>query len=160
MVRVNLPSASGLTQQSLANQIELHVNQIKRYEAGTAQPTLETLVRLDELVFSEDERGPSEGFRMQFEALRQFNEREKLVAKELLDSLILGFQGHPNKFTLNLLNAGLALSQAGPNQILLEISLTELLPNGNYLPPYSDLAANACLGLQHRPLFGPSHLMP
>jgi transcriptional regulator with XRE-family HTH domain len=97
----------GLTQQSLADRIELHVNQIKRYEAGTAQPTLETLVRLakalhvtlDELVFSEDERGPSEDFRMQFEALRQFNEREKLVAKELLDSLIL-------KHTANQLSAG------------------------------------------------------
>ena len=97
----------GLTQQGLADQIELHVNQIKRYEAGTAQPTLETLVRLakalhvtlDELVFSDDERGPSEDFRMQFEALRQFNEREKLVAKELLDSLIL-------KHTANQLSAG------------------------------------------------------
>ena len=96
----------GLTQQGLADRIELHVNQIKRYEAGTAQPTLETLVRLakalhvtlDELVFSDDERGPSEDFRMQFEALREFNEREKLVAKELLDSLIL-------KHTANHLSA-------------------------------------------------------
>jgi transcriptional regulator with XRE-family HTH domain len=97
----------GLTQQALSDQIELHVNQIKRYEAGTAQPTLETLIRLakalhvtlDELVFNEDERGPGEDFRMQFEALRQFNEREKLVAKELLDSLIL-------KHTANQLTAG------------------------------------------------------
>ena len=87
----------GMTQQSLADQIELHVNQIKRYEAGTAQPTLETLVRLasalhatlDELVFSEEERGPSEDFRMQFEALRQFSDKEKMIARELLDSLIL-----------------------------------------------------------------------
>jgi transcriptional regulator with XRE-family HTH domain len=87
----------GLTQQGLADQIELHVNQIKRYEAGTAQPTLETLVRLakalhvtlDELVFADDERGPNEDFKMQFEALSQFDEREKMVAKELLDSLIL-----------------------------------------------------------------------
>ncbi|MCH2074356.1 MAG: helix-turn-helix transcriptional regulator [Puniceicoccaceae bacterium] len=87
----------GFTQQGIADEIDLHVNQIKRYEANTAQPTLETLVRLakalhvtlDELVFSEETRGPSDDFRMQFEALRQFDEQEKLVARELLDSLIL-----------------------------------------------------------------------
>jgi len=87
----------GFTQQGLADAITLHVNQIKRYEADTAQPTLETLVRLaealhvtlDELVFSEDTRGPSDEFRMQFEALTKFDDHEKLVAKELLDSLIL-----------------------------------------------------------------------
>ena len=97
----------GLTQQGLSDQINLHVNQIKRYEAGTAQPTLETLVRLakalhttlDELVFDDDERGPSEDFRMQFEALHQFNDREKLIARELLDSLIL-------KHAANQLSAG------------------------------------------------------
>lgn len=87
----------GFTQQVLAEQTSIHVNQIKRYEGGTAQPTLDTLVRLakvlhvtlDELVFDEKERGPSENFRMQFEALCQFNQREKQIAKELLDSLIL-----------------------------------------------------------------------
>ena len=87
----------GFTQQKLADEIQLHVNQIKRYEANAAQPTLETLVRLakalhvtlDELVFSEDNRGPSDDFRMQFEALTQFDDQEKLVARELLDSLIL-----------------------------------------------------------------------
>jgi transcriptional regulator with XRE-family HTH domain len=94
---ITLRNARGLTQQALADAIDLHVNQIKRYEAGTAQPTLETLVRLakalhvtlDELVFNDDDRGPSEDFRMQFEALSQFDDKEKLIAKELLDSLIL-----------------------------------------------------------------------
>jgi len=87
----------GFTQQGIADAIDLHVNQIKRYEANTAQPTLDTLVRLakalhvtlDELVFSEETRGPSDEFRMQFEALTQFDDHEKLVARELLDSLIL-----------------------------------------------------------------------
>lgn len=94
---VSLRNTRGLTQQALANAVELHVNQIKRYEAGTAQPTLETLVRLakalhvslDTLVFNDDDRGPSEDFKMQFEAINQFNDREKLITKELLDSLIL-----------------------------------------------------------------------
>ena len=94
---VSLRNTRGLTQQALANAVELHVNQIKRYEAGTAQPTLETLVRLakalhvslDTLVFNDDDRGPSDDFKMQFEAINQFNDREKLITKELLDSLIL-----------------------------------------------------------------------
>ena len=87
----------GLTQQSLADAIDLHVNQIKRYEAGTAQPTLETLVRLakalhttlDDLVFGEDQRGPHDDLRLQFEALSQFDEEERKIAKALLESLIL-----------------------------------------------------------------------
>ena len=86
-----------LTQQGIADKIELHVNQIKRYEAGTALPTLDTLVRLakalhvtlDELVFNEQERSPSDDFRVQFEALSQFNDKDKVIAKELLDILIL-----------------------------------------------------------------------
>ncbi|WP_444911142.1 helix-turn-helix domain-containing protein [Microbulbifer sp. PAAF003] len=87
----------GLTQQALANAIDLHVNQIKRYEAGTAQPTLDTLVRLakelhttlDDLVFGEDHRSPSDDLRLQFEALSQFDEEERKIAKALLESLIL-----------------------------------------------------------------------
>jgi len=87
----------GLTQQSLASAIDLHVNQIKRYEAGTAQPTLETLVRLTkelnttlgDLVFAEDHRSPGDDLKLQFEALSQFDESERMVVKELLESQIL-----------------------------------------------------------------------
>lgn len=94
---ITLRKERGLTQQALATAIDLHVNQIKRYEAGTAQPTLETLVRLakelhttlDDLVFGEDQRGPSDDLRLQFEALSQFDEEERRIAKALLESLIL-----------------------------------------------------------------------
>ena len=94
---VTLRKQLGLTQQALANAIGLHVNQIKRYEAGTAQPTLETLVRLakelhttlDDLVFGEDQRGPNDELRLQFEALTRFDGEDKKVAKAVLDSLIL-----------------------------------------------------------------------
>ena len=44
---------------------------------------------LDDLVFSEDERGPSEDLRLQFEAISQFDESEKLVARTVLEGLIL-----------------------------------------------------------------------
>jgi len=94
---IELRKSHGMTQQNLADTINLHVNQIKRYEGGTAQPTLDTLIRLakalhvtlDEAVFSEEERAPSEDFRMRFDALSQFTDEEKMIAKALLDSLIL-----------------------------------------------------------------------
>lgn len=94
---IELRKQRGLTQQGLADAIDLHVNQIKRYEAGTAQPTLDTLVRLakelhttlDDLVFGEDQRGPTDDLRLQFEALSQFNEEDRKVAKAVLESLIL-----------------------------------------------------------------------
>ena len=94
---VTLRKKHGLTQQALADAIELHVNQIKRYEAGTAQPTLETLVKLakelhttlDDLVFEDNERGPSDDLKLQFEALSQFDNEDKQVAKAVLESLIL-----------------------------------------------------------------------
>lgn len=94
---VSLRKERGYTQQALADEIDLHVNQIKRYEAGTAQPTLETLIRvakalhvsLDELVFDDSEREVKDEFKWQFEALAEFTDSEKAVAKELLDSLIL-----------------------------------------------------------------------
>ena len=85
-----------MTQQGLSDTAELHVNQIRRYEAGTAQPTLDALirlakvmhVRLDDLVFG-DERGPGEELALQFEAVSQFTEHEKQTVRELLEGMIL-----------------------------------------------------------------------
>ncbi len=86
-----------MTQQVLADLVGVHVVQIRRYEGGDAQPTLEVIRKLaialsvsaDVLVFDKDERGPGDDFRMQFEALGLFTTQEKMVAKQLLDSLIL-----------------------------------------------------------------------
>jgi transcriptional regulator with XRE-family HTH domain len=90
----------GFSQQRLADAVDLHVNQVRRYEAGTAQPTLDTLVSLakalhlsiDTLVFDENERGPSEEFRLQFEAVSQLPEGEQAVVREVLESLIIKYQ--------------------------------------------------------------------
>ena len=87
----------GLTQQQMSEVIGIHLSQVKRYESGDTQPSLEVLrkialalnVSADVLLFDGDERGPADDFRMQFEALNQFSPNEKAVAKELLDSLIL-----------------------------------------------------------------------
>ena len=87
----------GLTQQQMSEVIGIHLSQVKRYESGDTQPSLEVLRKIalalnisaDMLLFDGQERGPSDDFRMQFEALNQFSPNEKEVAKELLDSLIL-----------------------------------------------------------------------
>ena len=89
--------AQGLTQQELAGAAELHVNQIRRYEAGTAQPTLEALirlakvlhVRLDDLVFEEGERGPADDLALLFEAVNEFSEEEKQTVRTVLSGMVL-----------------------------------------------------------------------
>jgi transcriptional regulator with XRE-family HTH domain len=99
-ILVEMRKKHGLTQQALADAVGMHVNQIKKYESGTSQPTLGTLIRiaklfhvtLDELVFAENDRGPSDDFRLQFEAISAMSKEEKLVAKEVLESLILRHQ--------------------------------------------------------------------
>ena len=94
---IQLRKQRDLTQQQMADEVGIHVNQIKRYEAGTTQPTLEALVKitkslhvsLDDLVFGEDERGPIDELKLQFEALSQFDDEDRKIAKAVLESLIL-----------------------------------------------------------------------
>ena len=47
---VTLRKAQGYTQQSLADAVGMHVNQIKKYESGTAQPTLSALIKLAQVL--------------------------------------------------------------------------------------------------------------
>jgi transcriptional regulator with XRE-family HTH domain len=87
----------GFTQQSLADSVDIHVSQIRRYESGQTQPTLEVIRKLaislgtsaDLLVFNDAERNPREELKLQFEALDQFDDDEIKVAKSVLESLIL-----------------------------------------------------------------------
>eukprot|EP01037_Dinobryon_pediforme_P018968 gene18968-19310_t len=97
---IQFRKAQNFTQQGLAEIAQVHVNQIKRYEAGTAQPTLEALVRiaralhvsLDALVFEDAERGPSDDLALQFEAVSHMPEEERRIIKALLDGMIIKYQ--------------------------------------------------------------------
>ena len=97
---IQFRKSRGLTQQALADAIAMHVNQIKRYEAGTSQPTLDVLVRLakvlhvslDTLVFDESDRGPSEDMALQFEAVSHMPDEERRIIKALLDGMIVKYQ--------------------------------------------------------------------
>jgi transcriptional regulator with XRE-family HTH domain len=87
----------GLTQYALADVSGVHVSQIRRYEGGSSQPTLEVLRKLavalsvsaDLLLFDREERGPDDELRLQFERIVGFDTEEKKVVKAVLDSLIL-----------------------------------------------------------------------
>jgi len=86
-----------LTQRQLAELADVHVAQIRRYEAGDAQPTLTVIrniamglhISADELAFDDNEREPSDDWKLQFEALSQFDDKEREVAKAVIDGLIL-----------------------------------------------------------------------
>ena len=95
-----LRKEKGLTQQALADKARVHVMQIRRYEGGASQPTLDVIRRLavalsvsaDTLLFDPEDRGPSDDLRLQFEAVAQFDPEARRVAKTVLDGLILQYQ--------------------------------------------------------------------
>ncbi|NRB25946.1 helix-turn-helix transcriptional regulator [Shewanella sp.] len=94
---ISLRRDKQLIQQEMADTIGVHVNQIRRYEAGATQPSLEVLkkiavtlhVSIDSLVFNASERDPDDELKLQFEAIQGFTEQEKLVTKTVLEGLIL-----------------------------------------------------------------------
>lgn len=95
-----LRKGRSMTQQALADLVGCHVTMIRRYEVNETQPTLEVIRKLaralsvsaDALVFEQDERGPTDALRLQFEAVSQLPPEEQSVVKEVLDSLIIKYQ--------------------------------------------------------------------
>jgi transcriptional regulator with XRE-family HTH domain len=87
----------GLTQQQLADRVGVHAQQLKRYEAGASQPTLDVIRNLavalgttsDYMLFDKEERGPDDDLRLQFEAVSRFDAEDRKTARALLDGLIL-----------------------------------------------------------------------
>lgn len=94
---VALRKQRGLTQQALADRVGIHVSNVRRYEAGNSQPTLDVLRNValalnssaDSLLFDEDERGPDDDLRLQFEATRTLDDDEKETLKALLEGFLL-----------------------------------------------------------------------
>jgi transcriptional regulator with XRE-family HTH domain len=92
-----LRKQKGMTQQQLADRVGVHVVQLRRYEAGTSQPTLDVIrslavalgVSADALLFAPDERGPDDSLKLQFEAVSRFDPESKKVVQQVLDSMIL-----------------------------------------------------------------------
>lgn len=87
-----------MTQPQLADLAGMHVNQVRRYEAGHAQPSLDGLkkialalhVSLDELVFDTNERGPQGAkLTLLFEAVAGLPAEEQRIVHAVLDGLIV-----------------------------------------------------------------------
>ena len=84
----------------MADLIGIHVNSLKKYEAGQAQPSLEVLKKIatglhvstDFLLFEEQERVPKDDLALQLEAVNQLPEDEQMVIREVLESLIIKYQ--------------------------------------------------------------------
>ena len=90
---IQFRKVQNFTQQGLAAAAQIHVNQIKRYEAGTDQATLEALhLRLDALVCTKAEHGPSDDLPLQFEAVSHMPEEERRIIKALLESMHVKYQ--------------------------------------------------------------------
>jgi transcriptional regulator with XRE-family HTH domain len=92
-----LRKENNLTQKELGELIGVHVAQIRRYESGTSQPTLDVIrkiavvlhVSADTLIFDKNERGPDDDLRLHFEAISKLTPEEKKTVKELLEGMIL-----------------------------------------------------------------------
>lgn len=97
---ITLRKDMGLTQQQMADTIGIHVNSLKKYEAGQAQPSIDVLKKIalelhvstDFLLFDAHERGPSDDLALQLEAVTQMPEDEQMVIREVLESLIIKYQ--------------------------------------------------------------------
>lgn len=94
---VQLRRAKGLSQQALADATGIHVTQIKRYEGGSAQPSMDGLKKIalaldcatDVLVFDPSERPIADDLQRQFEAISKLPEEERAIAWHLLEGLVL-----------------------------------------------------------------------
>ena len=97
---VSLRKDKGLTQQALADALGLHITQIKRYESGASQPSLEALKKMaktlrvttDSLVFEPDELEPDGDLSLQFKAVSNMPDEERQIIKQLLEGMIIKYE--------------------------------------------------------------------
>ena len=74
----------------------MHVSQLKRYESGSSQPTIEVFRRIalalnvsaDMLLFEEGERGPDESLKLQFEAVSHLDVHEREAVQTMIAGVL------------------------------------------------------------------------
>ncbi len=94
---IQLRKEHKLTQQEMADQVGIHITQVKRYEAGQAQPSVDTLKRIatafhvtaDWLIFEEGERDLPNSLQLKFEAVMQMSDEDQRTIQSLIDGMIL-----------------------------------------------------------------------
>lgn len=94
---IQLRKDSKLTQQGMADTVGMHITQVKRYEAGQAQPSLDVLKKIattfnvttDWLIFEEEERALPCSLQLKFEAVSQMSVEDQRTITSLIDGMIL-----------------------------------------------------------------------
>ncbi len=89
-----------LSVPDLARLSSIHAVQLRRYEKGESQPTLDALRKLaialnvpgDILLFDDQERQPPENFLLQFTALNQLGLEDQKSIRTLIDGLLMRHQ--------------------------------------------------------------------
>lgn len=90
----------GLTQEALAEQIEITKTQVYRYESGASQPTLDVIKKIavtlsvtsDQLIFEEDERQPDDSLTLLLEGVNRLDADEKHVIREMIEGMLVKHQ--------------------------------------------------------------------
>jgi len=89
-----------LSVPDLAKISSIHAVQLRRYEKGESQPTLDALRKLavalnvpgDELLFDAEERRPPKNFLIQFNALSQLSDEDQKSVRTIIDGLLIRSQ--------------------------------------------------------------------
>ena len=97
---LSLRKEHGLTQPQMADKVGIHLPQVRRYESGVAQPSIDILKRIavtfnvsaDWLIFEDGERETQDELKLKFEAIKQMDEEELKSVTSILDALILKHQ--------------------------------------------------------------------
>lgn len=97
---IQLRKEHRFTQQQMADKVGTHITQVKRYEAGQAQPSVEILKKIavafnvtaDWLIFADNERELPNTLQMKFEAVSQMSEEYQRTIQSLIDGMILKHQ--------------------------------------------------------------------
>ena len=84
----------------MADKVGIHLTQVRRYEAGDTQPSLDILKKIattfnvttDWLIFEDGKREPQDELKLKFEAVKQMTADEQKSIKEILDAMILKHQ--------------------------------------------------------------------
>jgi transcriptional regulator with XRE-family HTH domain len=84
---VSLRKGHGVTRQALAEMVSMHISQIRRYESGHSQPTLDAIRKL--AVALSVSAGPDKDLKLQFEAVSRLDEEEKRVIRSVTESIVL-----------------------------------------------------------------------
>ena len=84
----------------MADLIDINITQVKRYEAGTALPSIDILKKIatsfqvtaDWLIFDTQERELPDNLKLKLEAINQMSDEDQKAIQALLDGMIVKHQ--------------------------------------------------------------------